>query len=564
MTNKTLARLGLTLLATAIIGCQGNEPPPFNPASIRQTQRLSASGTPRAIYRPPPTTLESEFRVDGDKGPPARPQWVPTTQSFVEPQRRISLQEVIHRTVANNYEVRVAGYDAAIAETQVLENEAKFDPTIFSNLQFQKDYNTNFGSTSLTELGPHRSLTYSAEAGLKQDFASGAHVEFKYNTTRQDVRPPFFPINPFWQNTVSLQLTQPLLQNFGTETTRARITVSRNDRKISLLDFRDKVEKNVADVEKAYWQLYQAMQEVGIQQDLLEATRATGARVRDRFGADVSNIELSNANAQVLQRETTLVDAYRSVRDLSAQVKGLMNDPEFPAASPTLLVPADVPVEVPVTYQLGDQVQTGLENRLELTQQLFRIESAQVINHAANNNLLPTLNAVGQIGATGFGTDFEQANRQQGRLEQITWQIGLQFEVPIGNRGPRAIWHRTLLQRQQAIEQYKGLVQKVEFDVKVAYNEVHASWEALRHARAARFAFEEANRTQEQRQELDANTLERKLARQTDLAEARRTEVSSLARYNIAISALEKAKGTLLRYNNVVMKEVKDLVGRYE
>ena len=41
---------------------------------------------------------------------------------------------------------------------------------------------------------------------------------------------------------------------------------------------------------------------------------------------------------------------------------------------------------------------------------------------------------------------------------------------------------------------------------------------------------------------------------QEGLAEAERLEVQSIADYNIAISKLESAKGTLLRYNNVVMR----------
>ena len=47
--------------------------------------------------------------------------------------------------------------------------------------------------------------------------------------------------------------------------------------------------------------------------------------------------------------------------------------------------------------------------------------------------------------------------------------------------------------------------------------------------------------------------IERKLTRQQELAQAEQAEADSVAAYNIAIADLEKKKGTLLRYNNIVM-----------
>jgi uncharacterized protein YijF (DUF1287 family) len=46
-----------------------------------------------------------------------------------------------------------------------------------------------------------------------------------------------------------------------------------------------------------------------------------------------------------------------------------------------------------------------------------------------------------------------------------------------------------------------------------------------------------------------------KLQTQSDLAEAARAEVEAIANYNVSISRLEFAKGTLLKYNNVLMEE---------
>ena len=42
---------------------------------------------------------------------------------------------------------------------------------------------------------------------------------------------------------------------------------------------------------------------------------------------------------------------------------------------------------------------------------------------------------------------------------------------------------------------------------------------------------------------------------QEQLGSIQRAEVTAIVNYNIAIAALERAKGTLLRYNNVTLEE---------
>jgi len=45
------------------------------------------------------------------------------------------------------------------------------------------------------------------------------------------------------------------------------------------------------------------------------------------------------------------------------------------------------------------------------------------------------------------------------------------------------------------------------------------------------------------------------LDQQERVAESQRAEAEAIANYNIAIAKLEQAKGTLLRYNNIVMEQ---------
>src|SRR6185503_3621014 len=99
-------------------------------------------------------------------------------------------------------------------------------------------------------------------------------------------------------------------------------------------------------------------------------------------------------------------------------------------------------------------------------QQLLRMDSANVATKVAKNNLLPQLNLVGSVGVEGLDGDYPGAVDNQFTGDHVSWSAGLQFELPFGNRAARAIWKRTLLQRQQAIAQYQALIDKTTLEVK--------------------------------------------------------------------------------------------------
>jgi len=395
-------------------------------------------------------------------------------------------------------------------------------------------------------------------------------VELKYQMQRTAslTRPPQLfsaaTTQPaFYQNDLTLSLTQPLLRDFGEAANVARITIARNDYRISLLDFRDKLETQLQKVEETYWKLLLAQREIVIQEKLLGDTNNMHDLLVNRMAArtDVSEVQVTQTRATLEQRNLDLVRQRYQVGELSAQLKALMNDPDLPVTSQVEIFPTDEPVEDPINFDLVDQIEAGLQNRLELMQQSLRIESASTVVGAAKNNVLPKLDITAQVGLEGLGFNFNDALKSQGNTDFITYGLGFQFEVPIGNRQARAIYQRTLLQRQQAIEQWKLTSENVAQDVVIALNNQRSAWQVLVAARRARIAAEEAlekildrERTGEPR---TPTFIELILSRQAALADAQRQEIQAAVSYNVSLEALEKAKGTLLRYNNVVMKEEK-------
>jgi outer membrane protein TolC len=561
----------LTAAATVVSAGCGSDNPPFDPRAIQRNEREAARRDARPHpMRPLPTTLESQYvRPREGEARPRPSATAPTTGPALSSDRivRMPLQEVVHRAVANNLDVRVAGYGPAIESTRVVEAEARFDPTVFANLQFERRNNRQpFNTVTSVTDNIDKANIITGSGGIRQFLESGGQVELRYQSSWNDIRglddsfgqSPVDP-NPYYDNQAVLQLQQPLLQNFGNDINRARITIGRNNERISLLDFRRQVEETTRDVERTYWQLVQAERDERIALRLLNETLKTADILLKRLDQDVTRVQVSQANASVESRRAALIRQRARVRDLSDQLKRLMQDPDMPVTSGDLLLPAETGLEEPVHFDLGDEIATAMENRFELGQQQLRIDSANVAADVARNNELPQLNLVGQVGLQGLDDQFTGAISDHMDTDRFNYQIGLQFEYPLGNRAAKSVSRRARLQQLQAIEQYRNLTDQIALDVKTALREVQTSWDEIAATRQARFAAADSLSAIEQREAggeaLTPTFVQLKLQQQEQLSDAARQESQAVANYNTAIVNLEFAKGTLLRYNNVMLEE---------
>ena len=562
-TRRALRAAGAAAMALAVTACT-TQPAPFDPRTFDRSAREGASEL--QTTRPPaplPTSLQPTS-VD-------RPIF--GTVDANAPIVRISLREVIQRAAASNKEARVAGYEPAIEETREVEAEARFDPAFFLNGTYEVSrILAPQGGFASDPFNPREFRTLSGQTGIRQLLPTGAQAEWSYRLQSIQGREDFTFQNPddstdqltfqnYYLSELLLRVTQPLLRDFGTEVNRARITISRNTRRASLLEFRRVLEEQLFNVEQTYWELVQAEMEVRIQQDLLDRSIDTYRILESRFvnGLDVSRVQVSQASSFVESQRAVLLLAQRRVLDLSDGLKRLMDDETFPVAGPIVLLPADAPIIDQIDFDLRDAIDTAMDNRAELGQQIARIRNAEITEQVGRNNLLPQLNFTGSVSFQGVGLNVGQALKDQRQWEDISSSLGLEFEIPIGNRAARAIYRRVQLQRLQAIASYKNEMDRVQQEVKTSVREVNTAWDIIRQRRQARFASADSLLAIQQRAEageaLTPTFVQLQLDAQERLARSQAEEAASIRDYNVAISRLERAKGTLLRYNNVVMEE---------
>jgi outer membrane protein len=560
-----------------VAGCvMPAQAPLFDPHTLDQSERAASADDPSQPLYPLSTTQEDPLggtgsELAGTAGSSPRPAAATTGPSFGadnEPILRLSLQDVIQRAVLYNHDVKVAGYQPAIDASRVVEAEANFDPVLFGQVGGEKKDDENGGTeftNPTTGLGTtsffDKDDTYSGEAGIKRNLESGGQVEAKFDTSYNLLIPQRFVDNPFYQNQLTLQLTQPLLRNFGADVNEARIVIDRNNARVSLLEFRKALEDNVSKTEEAYWQLVNAQQNVEIEESTLRENESAYKALYNRLNQRlVSSLEVSQVQTSLDSRRASLIRARADARNLSDQLKQLMNDPNLPVSSPALIVPTDTPVQTAMEFDIEDQINSAVDNRFEIGEQLLKIDVATVTYNVARNNTLPKLDLTASVSPLVVQPDFAHAMSEEIKFPHWEYGAQLQLEIPIGNREALAILRRTELQRMQAIEQYSAVIAQVSLDVREAAREVETNYELIDINRQSRLAAERALHDVVLRQQRGAEAItpefvQLRLELADRLAQSQEAENQALATYNIALERLERAKGTLLRYNNVVMQE---------
>lgn len=467
-----------------------------------------------------------------------------------EEQLHLTLEGVVRRALANNYLIEMASYSPAIETTRAVEAQAAFDAVFFSNLQKQK-----VDAPTAVELSATKADFFNWSTGVRKLLASGAEVSTRYELNRSKQEDFAFQIiNPAYRSKIILEMRQPLLRNFGLDFNRSMIVITKNDRRISDLAFRRQVRDLLTEVEARYWRLVQARRDIIITARLMADFEVIYDYLIARRAFDITPVQIAATKADLEAAKVDFVLRRANVLDAEDKLIAIMNDPDINLADSLELIPRDLPLAERVVVDRLAEVQSALDNRTELREQQLRVANAQVLVGQAKNQELPRFDLTFRTTYHGLGGTADRSFDEVTTGNFIEYFIGVDLEVPVGNRARRAARRRAELQHEQAVAQLRQTFEDVILDVNLAVRRLETSYDQIGPAFESAEAREQEVRSIVARAERkDHNTLINELNSRRNLAVTRRAMLSALVDYNIALIDLERAKGTLLQYNNVVI-----------
>lgn len=530
--------------------------------------RSVCAQTIRNIWLPEQRTVRvrdpAEFpraRIPADVVPP------PTVSDLDEPRPStpIELDFIIGQALSNAQVVRVLSgtgaastgqtiFDPSIANTRIDQQQATFDPTVTVRQDFLRN-ETPFAIPD--PLQPGRALIIGnrldrnpTNVEVGQRLGAGGTASLQVGTDRLRRLPSTSVLQPESPSSVTLGLTQPLLQGAGVAVNRVPIVLARLDAEASYFRLKDGVQETVRGVIQAYWDLVAARTNVWAVERQVEQSRQfveyESARLRFELGDEA---QLAQANLALANFRANLIDAQARLLNAEAALRGILG---LPPNAPDQLNPMTPPVTEELEFDWEALLSLAEERRPDIIELKIILEADYQTLLQSRNAALPQLDAVALYRWNGLEGEMPIGASIDSRDGAFTdWQMGVNFSVPVGlRRGRAALREQELILARDRANLEQALLEMVH-DLASALRQLrqlYASYLAFRDTRLA------ASRNLEvQFTSVRAGTVAFINVQQAivDWGNAVSAEARALSSYNAQLATLERLTGTILESHGV-------------
>ena len=472
----------------------------------------------------------------------------------------ISLAEAALRALKNNLDISISRHTKESRLTDIIVEQAKFDPTFSVNGQYNRTVNPLnrpvFGGTggTLNEITIFDQRVGSVTVDATTNLLTGGNIDLNYSPARtnvnQDVASGFL-FNPAWTGGLALTLTQPLLRNAGIDINKTFIRIAQNNATVEEHVFRDRVLTVLATVEQTYWEVVFANENLKVAEAALKAAQELLASNRAKAKAGVMSIvDVLQAEAAVASRVEQILLAEKSIRDQEDQLRRLLNPGEEDLRLEVRLTPKDAPAVALEPISLQEAIDIAFEQRPEIVQAKKNVETSVLNTKFAKNQLLPTLSFQGTMGLAGLGKDYADETKRNFSGDFYNYGAGLVLSYPLGNRSAWSTFNRRQIEGKNAETSLVSVRQQIIIGVKEAVRRVQTDFKRIETTRSARIMAEKQLQAEQERLKVGLSTTRFVLDFQRDLATAQGNELRAIVDYNKSLSNLSRHKATTLdRYS---------------
>jgi outer membrane protein TolC len=458
------------------------------------------------------------------------------------------------------------------------------DPVITGFLRWA--HNTNpqtssfvSGTNTLVTRNDLHNLSY------QQGFLTGTTVSLGLSNSHVSSTSLRSELNPSTSGSLSLNITQKLLQGFGPAVNSRLIRIAKNNREVSDLVFKQQVIVTVSAIANLYWDLVSMNEEVKVRrQALTTSERLHQDNQKQVEIGTLAPIEIVRAEAEVASRQQDLTVAETQLLQQETILKNALSrtGTVSPAVSDARVVPTDrirMPDTEPIE-PIQDMVAQAMSARPELAQRRIQIENAKINLKGSKSQLLPTVDAFINLQNNALAGSMNVLPLPEGQqfitrnppnaffiggygtvLSQIfarnfpDYNAGFQLNIPLRNRAAQADVTRDQLSLRQQELGLRQLENQVRVDVQNALIALQQARARYRAANKARVLQEQTLDAEQKKYALGASTIYNVILVQRDLAQAQSGEVAALSAYSIARTDLDRATGLTLATHNISLEE---------
>ncbi len=561
---------------------------------------------------------------------------------------QISLQDAVELALENSLDIAVQRYYPWISDAGLLNAQAggsgfatpgvaigssstspnpfafyiqNFDPLITSNAgvadittPINNPFTSGAGAGNSNTTGVASIVQHSTQFTnqYSQTFQTGTNLTVNWNNTRSSADIANF-FNPNVTSSLSVSISQPLLNGFGKQIWTRNIRIANNNRKIADWAFAQQAITTITSTITAYWELVYARENVKVNQQAVDVAQKLFEDNKKQLEiGSLAPLDVTRSESEVATDTQALIFAQTTqLQDEQTLKNFISKDPLAPNIINVEIIPTDHPSQ-PAAIEAAsfeDSVKEAFAKRPELQEQIYDLQNAEIDVRATKNALLPSLTAnafylsAGLAGNSpipgntstikstgvpivdangnpisvdiggvptpifesasvtpsvgtlkqGFGTAQNQIFHN--RFPEYAGQLTL--TLPLRNRSAQAVHARALLLQRQLETQERQLRNAALLDVRNTYIQLTQGRAQVAAASKARDLQQQTFDAEQKKYQLGASTVYLVIQTQRDLITAQGTELRALANLEEAKANYERALGRTLEVNHVTIADGK-------
>jgi len=370
-----------------------------------------------------------------------------------------------------------------------------------------------------------------------------------YSNTRNWTDSIYVTDNPLHTAELSFTLEQPVLKNLFGYIDRRDVRLSKIEADQAGLKALSRIEDSVADIEKSYWDLVFAYQDVMLREGLLKQAENLFGTFKEhlKIGLVEAN-ELYETEANVRIRKTELAIAENNLKGASNHLKLLLNE-----EGDFSILPKDKLAHLQKRADLA-----GSLNDAFLTNRNYQVEKKELTAKKIKlkmkkNSLWPEVDLVGTFALNGIDRKFEKAQGKLTTDKHPYYYAGVEFSIPFENREARGEYNKAKLEKEKAILELLQVEKNVINDIDEKVRRVNLNlenarrWAKIREIQGLKFEEEE------KKLKYGRSNSKTLIDYQNDLTLATINEYDALLQYYSSLIDLENTKDMLLEKVGVVL-----------
>ena len=490
---------------------------------------------------------------------------------FTNYSHAMSLDSAINYALINNKDLKISSLDIQSSLGAIKSDSSIYDINFSANFEYQ-DLKSPSTSAFANNDKVNEAIT-SYSFGFDGYLESGTKyflTPFKLKKIESDLGTN--SMSPKWESSFELGLSQNILKDFGPSVNNSFIIVSKNNSKISKIQFEKMVSKTILNVKTSFYNALLAKKNIELANSSLALAEDLVKKNEYQVEAGtLPKLSLLQAKAAVAFRQVELIKAENNY-DLSLDNFKI-----------SISMPLDEPVNLDgiieknseAISELSDVSFIAFNNRPEIRQRELKIKSSQQMVEYYRNQLLPDFNLEASLGYSGLGgsksNNYSSAilgppsidskydsglndsidNLRSG--ENLSWKVGASINIPLGNVKAKGNLKSAKAKMEIDSIKLEQLLDLVSLEARSSWRDVITN---LKNIDAAKIGLElqkEILENEQERFNIGLSKTNDVLEAQTELIEAELAYNKSLADFNISLNEHKYSLGILLKDKKIVL-----------